>query len=103
MQNRKDYEEFREIIRDIVSDLVEEILKEENLYVSHTGVIIDITESKDNKNPFLQKCTVDLIYTTVKGVLNKSGELLSIGNTVKLLEKKGSNLSDCLIAWKNGE
>lgn len=102
MQNRKDYEEFREIIRGIVSDLVNEILKEENLYISHTGIVVAITEDKNNTNPYAQKCAVDLVYTTIRGVLNKSGELLSVGDTVKVLEKKGSNFSDCLIAWKNG-
>lgn len=103
MNSRRDYEDFREIMRDMVKDLVDEILKDENLYISHTGTIINIENVGNNENnPFQQKCSVDLIYTTLVGILNKSGELLSIGDTVKILEKKGSNFSDCFVAWKNG-
>ena len=54
MNSRRDYEDFREIVRDMVKDLVDEILKDENLYISHTGTIINKENIANNENnPFL--------------------------------------------------
>lgn len=102
-----DYENFREIIKKIITEEIEKKLQKDNLYISHTGTVTNITKTgvitgTTNTDPFKQACTIDLIYTTIENTINKSGEVLSVGNTVTVMEKYNSNLSNCYIAIKNG-
>jgi hypothetical protein len=105
-----EYAYFREIIKEIVDKEVQGILKKENLHVSYTGTVTSVLSTEEGVNeegepvavsPFSQYCSVDLVFTTVDNVKNKSGELLSVGDTVIVYEKKGSLLSDCYIGVKN--
>lgn len=100
MQN-SDYEylKFRENIRTIVTEKINEIFQQKNLYETHSGTVIDIKVA--TQNPYEQICNVDLVYTQVKGLLNKSGQLLKEGDSVIVFEKMGSHTSNCFIAFKN--
>lgn len=99
--NKNDYEylKFRENIRTIVNEKVNEIFLQKNLYESHSGTVIDI--QSNSQNPYEQICSVDLVYTTVKNLLNKTGQLLKEGDSVVVFEKMGSHTSNCFIAFKN--
>ena len=99
MKNDKDYLQFMENLKVIINEEIENILKEKGVYQTYSGQIIDI--KNNGSNPFQQFCSVDLIFTTVKLILNKTGELLQIGDSVVVFEKAGSNFSNCFIAYKN--
>jgi hypothetical protein len=97
----KDYQDFRELIRQIAKDEIHKQLIKENIFVSCTGVITNITY-EDNVNPYSQKCNVDIVFSVLTDILNKSGEILQVGDTVTILQKKGSNYSNAFIAYKHG-
>lgn len=99
MKNDKDYLQFMENLKSIVNEEVENILKEKGVYQTYSGQIIDI--KGDNENPFQQLCSVDLMFTKVKLILNKTGQCLQVGDSVVVFEKTGSNFSNCFIAYKN--
>ena len=99
----KDYQEFRELIRLIAKDEIHKQLIKENIFVSCTGIITGITHENENKdNPYSQQCNVDIVFSVLTNILNKSGEYLQIGDTVTVLQKKGSNYSNAFIAYKHG-
>lgn len=93
------YEDFREIIRKMIKEENEIFLKENNFYTSYTGTITGVST---DVFPFTQVCSIDLIFTQLTNILNKSGELLEVGDTVTVLERYGSNFSNCFIGYKNG-
>ena len=93
------YEDFREIIRNMIKEENEIFLKENNFYTSYTGTITGVST---DVFPFTQVCSIDLFFTQLTGILNKSGELLEVGDTVTVLERYGSNFSNCFIGYKNG-
>ena len=99
MEKDYEYQKFRENIRTIISEKVEEIFLQKNLYESHSGIIMDV--QNDTIDPYAQICNVDLVYTQIKGLLNKSGQLLHSGDSVVVFEKIGSHSSNCFIAFKN--
>lgn len=88
----KVYQNFQYIIEQTVDKKVKEILKNEELYRSHTGVIVE--------NLGNDKYSVDIITSVVSNIYNKSGQNLSVGDTVIILEKYGSNFADCFILTK---
>lgn len=95
----QEYKKFRDNIRIIVEEEVAQILQQKNLYETHSGTITDIVVK--TTNPYEQLCNVDLVYTQMKSLLNKSGQLLSVGDSVIVFEKLGSQASNCFIAFKN--
>lgn len=102
------YEEFRSIITDMVSQIVETTLKDSNIFVSHYGEVSTISheetyEGSSQINPYSQKCKVDLSYTEIEDVLNKSGQVLKVKDSVTILEKQGSHFANCFIFIKNGQ
>lgn len=97
----EEYKKFRENIKDIIRKEVINELKNNNLYKTYSGVVLDVQQVEGNTDPFQQRCGVDLVFTQVKDLLNKSGQLLHINDTVIIFEKIGSNLSNCFIAYKN--
>ena len=99
MKNDKDYLQFMDNLKNIVNEEVENILKEKGVYQSYAGEIIDVKSNGDNS--YQQLCSVDLIFTKVKLILNKTGQFLKEGDSVVVFEKAGSNFSNCFIAYKN--
>lgn len=99
MNEDYEYKKFRENIRTIVEEEVTQILQQKNLYETHSGTVTDIVAKSEN--PYAQLCNVDLVYTQMKSLLNKSGQLLSVGDSVIVFEKMGSQASNCFIAFKN--
>lgn len=97
----EEYKKFRENIKEIIREEVYKELKNNNLYKTYSGVVIDVQQSENNTDPFKQHCSVDLAFTQVKNLLNKTGQFLKIDDTVVIFEKIGSNLSNCFIAYKN--
>ena len=108
-----DFENFREIIRSIITEENTLFLRKNNIFTSHTGMVTKIVHSGQKtlgegettisiEDPYQQSCDIDLIFTTVSDIINKTGEVLKVGDTVTLLEKYGSNFSNCFIAYKNG-
>lgn len=99
MNEDYEYKKFRENIRVIVEEEVMQILQEKNLYETHSGTVTDIVVKSTDS--YSQLCNVDLVYTRMKSLLNKSGQLLNVGDSVIVFEKIGSQASNCFIAFKN--
>ena len=99
MAEEFEYKKFRENIRTIIIEETNKILQSKNLYETHSGTVLEIMN--DTTNPYEQICSVDLVYTQVKSLWNKSGQLLKIGDSVIVFEKVGSHASNCFIAFKN--
>lgn len=100
-KKNEEYKKFRENIKEIVKEEIFNELKSNNLYKTYSGVVLDVQQTDGNTDPFQQRCGVDLIFTQVKNLLNKTGQLLEINDTVIIFEKIGSNLSNCFIAYKS--
>ena len=96
-----EYKKFRENIRSIIAEETQKILQNKNLYETHSGTILDVTA--DVTDPYAQLCTVDLVYTQMRSLWNKSGQLLKVGDSVVVFEKFGSHASNCFIAFKNAQ
>ena len=94
-----EYKKFRENIRSIIAEETQKILQDKNLYETHSGTILEVTTN--GTDPYSQLCTVDLVYTQMKSLWNKSGQMLKVGDTVVVFEKFGSHASNCFIAFKN--
>ena len=99
MLDEFEYNKFRDNIRTIIIEETNKILQSKNLYETHSGTVLDVTT--DVTDPYAQLCSVDLVYTQVKSLLNKSGQLLKVGDSVIVFEKVGSHASNCFIAFKN--
>jgi len=99
MSEEFEYNKFRDNIRTIIIEETNKILQRKNLYETHSGTVLDVTT--DVTDPYAQLCSVDLVYTQVKSLLNKSGQLLKVGDSVIVFEKVGSHASNCFIAFKN--
>ena len=100
MKKNEEYKKFRENIKEIVREEILNELKNNNLYKTYSGVILDVQQVEGNTDPFQQRCGVDLVFSQVKNLLNKTGQLLQINDSVIIFEKIGSNLSNCFIAYK---
>lgn len=94
-----EYKKFRENIKNIVLEETKSILQGKNLYETHSGTVIEV--KSDVTDPYQQLCSVDLVYTQIKSLLNKSGQILKVGDSVIVFEKIGSHSSNCFIAFKN--
>lgn len=99
MLDEFEYNKFRDNIRTIIIEETNKILQSKNLYETHSGTVLDV--ATDVTDPYAQLCSVDLVYTQVKSLLNKSGQLLKVGDSVIVFEKVGSHASNCFIAFKN--
>lgn len=86
------YDEFRDIVRELAQEEIKNFLKNEELYRSHTGIVVE--------NLGNDKYSVDIVTSIISDIYNKSGQNLSLGDTVIVLEKYGSNFSDCFILTK---
>ena len=93
-----EYEDFVNAIKNIINSIIDEKLQKENLYVSHPCTV---TAINNESTPYLQKCSVDLFFTQINNVSNKSGEMLNVGDNVILMERYNSKLSNCYISVKN--
>lgn len=89
-----EYDEFKELIQELVQQEVQEYLKNEYIFRGITGQVVNIKEDGT--------CTVDIVTTILDNIENKSGTKLSIGDSVTLSERIGSNYTDCFINIKNG-
>jgi len=109
---KNDYEIFREIIREIIKDEISKQNKNNGLETKYTGTVTKIKmgmekEDTSSTDPYKQQCNIDLVFTQIgnvdnnDGILNKSGQFLSIGDTVTVYETSGSNFSNCYIGLKN--
>lgn len=101
MKKNEEYKKFRENLKDLIKEEIYNEFKNNNLYKSYTGVVLDIQQPENNTDPFQQRCGIDLTFTQVKSLLNKTGQFLQVGDTVVVFEKIGSNLSNCFVAYKN--
>lgn len=99
MTENFEYNKFRENIRNIIAEETNKILQSKNLYETHSGIVLDV--NSDTTDPYAQICHVDLVYTQMKTLLNKSGQLLKVGDSVVVFEKFGSHASNCFVAFKN--
>lgn len=96
MDNQKNiYDEYQEILKEIIDEMVEQKLKDSNFFRALTGVVI---HEYDNGNSY----DVDIIDTKLSKVSNKTGQKIPIGATVTILERYGSNYSNCYISIING-
>lgn len=93
MDNR-DYDEFKELMQDLIKEEIQQYMKSEYLFRGVSGTIKSINEDGS--------CTVDIVSTVLNNIKNKTGIELSVGDSVTLLEKVGSNYSNCFIFIKNG-
>lgn len=93
MQNNE-FNEFDELIREIVQQEIQNYMKNEMIFRGITG---QVTKVNDDGT-----CSVDTVTTVVNNVENKSGSKLVVGDSVTLLERIGSNYSNCYITIKNG-
>jgi hypothetical protein len=100
-KKNEEYNKFRENIKEIIKEELFNELKSNNFYKSYSGVVLDVQQVEGNTDPFQQRCGVDLVFTQVRSLLNKTGQFLKIGDTVIIFEKIGSNLSNCFIAYKS--
>lgn len=96
---KSEYDKFRNNIKEIIVEEVDNFLQKKNLYETHSGVIIDVDNKTDN--PYQQICNVDLVFTKLSNLLNKSGQLLKEGDSVIVFTKLGSHYSNCFVAFKN--
>lgn len=103
MNKNEEYKKFRENMKTIIKEEILSELKDFGVYRTYSGVVVDIHQNQDTNdtNPFNQTCSVDLVFTQVRDLLNKSGQFLKNGDTVVVFEKIGSNLSNCFVAYKN--
>lgn len=92
--NIQDYEDFKELIQDLITQEIELYLKNNYIFRGVSGIITKINED--------ETCNINIISTELKNIKNKSGVELSIGDSVTLLERIGSNYSNCFIFIKNG-
>lgn len=88
----QEYEEFMNEIRSLIKQEIKQFLSDEGFY---RCVPAQVTKINDDK------CSLDAVTTNLKNVLNKSGEELLEGDTVTVMEKYGSNYSNCFILAKN--
>lgn len=89
-----EYNEFKELIQDMVQQEINNSLKNEYLFRGITGTVLKVNED--------QTCTVDIVSTVLNNVKNKSNEIIQEKDTVTILERIGSNYSNCFIFIKNG-
>lgn len=89
----KEYDEFKELIQDMVTEGIQSKMKEDYIFRGISGQI-----KKVNKDG---SCTVDIVTTVLNNIKNKTGVDLSVGDSVTLLERVGSNYSNCFIFIKN--
>ena len=99
--NDKDYDVFMDTIRRMIDEGIDKKIKQEGLFKAYTGTVISATLPSET-DFFQQKCSVDIVFTTIDNLLNKSGQKLQVGDTVTVMEKYGSNYSNCYISIKNG-
>ena len=95
MTNNKIYGEYHELIKEIVDEEVKKVLREANLFRALTGTVI---QEHDNG----QSYDVDIIDTKLSKVINKTGQKISNGSTVTIMERYGSNYANCYISIVNG-
>ena len=86
-------EEFKDIIRELAQEEVKSILQTEDFYRCIAGTVVTVNGNR---------CSVDIVTTILKDILNKSGEEIQVGDTVLVMDKYGSNFSNCFISVKNG-
>jgi hypothetical protein len=97
----KDYDIFMDTIRRMIDDGIDKKIKQEGFFKAYTGTVISATLPSQT-DFFQQKCSVDIVFTIIDNLLNKSGQKLQLGDTVTVMEKYGSNYSNCYISVKNG-
>lgn len=86
-------QEFKELLSEIIQDEIKTYLKNNNYYHLVTGKIV----AKKNG-----RYSIDIGDTFINDVVNKSNNILNIGDTVTIMEKAESNFSSCFILCKNG-
>ena len=89
----KEYDEFKELIQDMVTEGIQSKMKEDYIFRGVSGQIKKVNEDGS--------CSVDIITTVLNNIKNKTGVELSVGDSVTLLERVGSNYSNCFIFIKN--
>ena len=93
MDNR-DYDEFKELMQDLIKDEIQQYMKDEYIFRGISGTVKSIKEDGS--------CTVDIVSTVLNDIKNKTGVELAVGDSITILEKVGSNYSNCFIFIKNG-
>ena len=94
MQDGAEYGEFQELINDIIKTEIQKFLKNEYIFRGVTGKITKV----NGDNTY----SVDIVTTILNNIPNKSGTSVSLGDSVTLLDRYGSNYSNCFIFIKNG-
>ena len=116
-----DYADFREIIRDIIKEEIQKYFKQNSIEKKYGGTIVAIspastevtTTAEDGTqtiveiNPYEQRCAVDLGFTTVGStspremILNKSGEVLRVGDSVSVYANASGNFVNSYVGLKH--
>lgn len=116
-----DYANFREIIRDIIKEEIQKYFKQNAVEKKYGGTVIavspsyttttttneDGTETTTEISPYEQRCAVDLGFTIVGStspiemILNKSGELLRVGDSVSVYGNASGSFVNSYIGLKH--
>lgn len=86
------YQEFMDEIKSLIHQEIKQFLKNEGFY---RCVPAKVTQTNNDK------CSLDTVSTNLSNILNKSGEELVEGDSVVVMEKYGSNYSNCFVLAKN--
>ena len=87
-----EYQDFMNEIKSLINQEVDNKLKNNGFYRCIPAIIIYANENST--------FNVDAIDTTINNLMNKTGEELKIGDSVLVMEKYGSNYSNCFIFAK---
>lgn len=88
------FNDFNEVLHDMITMEIKSYLKNEYIFRGISGII----KKKNEDGTY----SVDIITTVLDNIKNKTNIELSVGDSVTLLEKIGSNYSNCFIFIKNG-
>ena len=95
-------DELYNLIKNISEKVVSDMIKSKGLETTHNCRIVQVYEPEGNTDPFAQ--TVSVVYignerTIVDGVSNRSGQMLTVGDTAIIYAIKDS-LSNAYIGQK---
>ena len=109
-----DYAEFRDIIRDIIREEIEKYFKQNSVEKKYGGIVTalypfpeDSGEAEVPIDPYEQRCAVDLGFTTIGStspndmILNKSGEVLNIGDSVSVYANSSGSFVNAYVGLKH--
>jgi len=80
-----------------VNKCIDERLKKDGVFTSLPANVISVNSGTTSAT---QRCGLDLGFTTLESVANKTNEMLRVGDAVTMMQRFGTNYTDCYIAYK---